>query len=563
MGDDLGERLVRVGLLTRTALGEALDAAPTHGAEMARELVAQGLSEDALAGFFVSEGFGPVLEARDLALADPTLQARLTTGMALEFLVYPVRETSAGTVVAMATPTDRHILDETRRALGREVVPTVARPGDIERAIRTQRKDVADVAPATGRARADSEPPVLELTRRRSGSVTPGYQPRVHSDAPSGKLGPRVSLVPGGESADAETPLLLVRHKAVPRGATPETGVGPTTVSPAPTEGSRPAIAAPAKTFARPKVAGEGERTTTGEYAQGPKRSGPPPAPKTPPKPEASESIDAAVRRLTPSKPLPRPPPDAVTSMSAPEDPKAKPAALPAKADPKGAGLWAKGKSPEVDAKDAARAAISEVAGSTSREVATIPPPAEDKWSDLPAGAAPAAENKVSRVSLLGSKAAAGDIGPVLSGIRSARDRDAVVRLACDGAITVSRAAVFLALKKGVLKGWDGAGIGISRDSVRNLWIPAGSASMFKRVLDEGTTFVGPYGAGIADGLFKAAVGSRGGDVMVQPVLLEGKVVGLLCVDDLRPGPLARGRIESLANAVGEAFRRVISAGKE
>jgi hypothetical protein len=97
---------------------------------------------------------------------------------------------------------------------------------------------------------------------------------------------------------------------------------------------------------------------------------------------------------------------------------------------------------------------------------------------------------------------------------------------------------------------------------VRNLWIPAGSASMFKRVLDEGVAYVGPYGAGIADGLFKAAVGSRGGDVMVQPVLLEQKVVGLLCVDDVRPGPLARGRVESLANAVGEAFRRVISAGK-
>ncbi len=57
-------------------------------------------------------------------------------------------------------------------------------------------------------------------------------------------------------------------------------------------------------------------------------------------------------------------------------------------------------------------------------------------------------------------------------------------------------------------------------------------------------------------------MGSRGGDVAVWPVSLEGKVVGLLCVDDLRPGSISRHRIETLTVAIAEGFRRLISTGK-
>ena len=129
--------------------------------------------------------------------------------------------------------------------------------------------------------------------------------------------------------------------------------------------------------------------------------------------------------------------------------------------------------------------------------------------------------------------------------------------------ISVARSAVFFALRKGVLKGWDGAGPGIRRDSVRNLWIPTSSPSTFKKVLDTKLGSVGPYGTAIADGLFKAAVGSRGGDVMAQPIVVSGKVVGMLVVDDLRPGPLGSHRVELLVQTVVEAFVRIISAGKD
>ena len=44
---------------------------------------------------------------------------------------------------------------------------------------------------------------------------------------------------------------------------------------------------------------------------------------------------------------------------------------------------------------------------------------------------------------------------------------------------------------------------------------------------------------------------------------LSSKVIGMLCVDDLRPGPLGAHRIEVLAQAVADAFARIITAGKD
>jgi hypothetical protein len=202
---------------------------------------------------------------------------------------------------------------------------------------------------------------------------------------------------------------------------------------------------------------------------------------------------------------------------------------------------------------------------------APVPVSAEERW-DLPSApeaVAPRVREHANKLSSKASvelptiKAAPGDIGAVLASMRTATDRDDVVRLACEGATSVARTAVFFALRKGVLKGWDGAGPGVRRDSVRNLWIPTSSNSTFKKVLDTKSGSVGPYGTSVADGLFRAAVGSRGGDFMVQPIVVTGKIVGMLCVDDLRPGPLGAHRVEVLAQTVGDAFVRIISAGKD
>jgi len=59
MADDLGARLVQAGLVTPDLLADVLGAAPPHEGALVRALVRRGVSEDALAGFFVAAGFGP------------------------------------------------------------------------------------------------------------------------------------------------------------------------------------------------------------------------------------------------------------------------------------------------------------------------------------------------------------------------------------------------------------------------------------------------------------------------------------------------------------------------
>jgi hypothetical protein len=195
-------------------------------------------------------------------------------------------------------------------------------------------------------------------------------------------------------------------------------------------------------------------------------------------------------------------------------------------------------------------------------------PTPDERWDVPPAATAnpvlpePArASNKLSSRAareFVSVKAPLPDVCGVLASIRQASDRDDVVRLGLDGALSVSRSTVFFALRKGLLKGWDGLGSGVTQDSARNLWIPTSTTSLFQRVVESGVGYFGPYGNAIADGLFRAAVGSRGGDLALLPIKVSGKVVGLLACDDVRAGPRGQQRLELLATAIEEAFGRII-----
>ncbi|MEM6959664.1 MAG: hypothetical protein AAF645_28530, partial [Myxococcota bacterium] len=97
----------------------------------------------------------------------------------------------------------------------------------------------------------------------------------------------------------------------------------------------------------------------------------------------------------------------------------------------------------------------------------TFARPSEDSWDATPI------ETPI-------SSARPGDIGPVLAALRQAESRDHAVALACRGVTRIARLGVLLGLRRGVLRGWDGFGDGISQDAIRNLWIPTSSPSMFR-----------------------------------------------------------------------------------
>jgi hypothetical protein len=761
MADDLGARLLRAGLVTRDQLSETLAVGPQNGGALVAALVDRGVPEDALAGFFLAEGFGPVLEGDELESADPGAVKRLPGAMAGDLLALPVRATPAGLLVAMAAPSDRHAVKEISRIVGGDVLPTTAMAGDLARAIERAYPD----APArrTDRAadRTDSEPPALELVRKREKVEPAPAAPPAPSDAAWGKGAKgakeenRAALGPRLVSDDDEPAVPLVRTKpshtpahgvALPREEVPDKRARVITKSfakPDPQEKPEPrppkkadprmttgeyapmrpagkasassqqvkAVGEPAEKEAKPgtttwksgpkperasaspiegaiasaaaKQAAQRERRTTSpiegkaiaakpeaeagkpakqEIAKvattksapaaatakpaatktaapqsakpepaiaAPTSSRPAPTAKSaaaksaaPPSAEPAKSPGSAKPEAPTAKPeakLPSAKPEAKLSSAKPEPaklpsakpeaklPSAKPEAAKPSAKPEAAKPIASSVSesiasaaskataelaarPETDAARSKRPSAAPPKTSSAKETrraSVAPPPKEapapeparasrpgavrpdhERWDlDPPREVAPdeaRASKLASRANaeMPAPKAVPPEIGSVLAAMRAARDRDDVVRLAVEGAVSVSRSAVFLALRKGVLKGWDGAGAGISRDAIRNLWIPTTSASTFKKVVDERSVHIGPYGTAIADGLFRAAVASRGGEVAIHPVVVADKVVGILAVDDLLPGPLARHRIDLVAHAVADAFKRIISEKK-
>jgi len=137
--------------------------------------------------------------------------------------------------------------------------------------------------------------------------------------------------------------------------------------------------------------------------------------------------------------------------------------------------------------------------------------------------------------------------------------RDDVVRVACHACLAAARGAAFLALRKGVFRGWDGAGEEVTSAGIRSLWVPASNPSILNEVLHSGRTFQGAYGQTAADHLFRATFGSQGREVVIVPVMIGSRMVGVLCAND----PIAdSSAVERVAEAVGQAFERLIVAQK-
>ncbi|MEM7136865.1 MAG: hypothetical protein AAF500_09825 [Myxococcota bacterium] len=383
-------QLVEAGLVTEAQVRDsgARDAekAPV---EAMRGLLSQGLDERALAGFFVSLGFGPVLRARELARADTELVQRLSGKDAHDLCAVPLRPSPAGAVVAMADPTDAEAIDRLAEALGGPILPTVARLSDL--------LDALD-------------------------QLYPGDRPTVVSDPMSAARSKHPSgVVP------------LIQDKAARAPQTPD--------------GTLPSL--------DPKLAGLAHT--------------------------ASSVWDRAWDRNT-----------GVESAPPPAD--------------------------EQDTQDARDEPIA-----NARPASTAPE------------------------------------SPSLSELGHVTTRDEVVRVACEACLTHASGAAFLALRKGVFRGWDGAGAHVTSASIRSLWVPASNPSVLSDVAHRGKSFRGPHGQTAADHLLRAAIGSQGRDIFVTPVRIGERTCGLLCATD----PVADPRgIEEVASAMGRAFQRLIVSHK-
>ena len=473
---------MRAGLVTRARLADAMTTVPHHAGSLVRALTERGTSEDALAGFFVSEGFGPVASPEDWTAFNATTLPHLSRDALAEFGALPLRTSNNGWIFAMLAPSDRHVLLELERLSRELVTPVVIRLSDLDRVFRAHGIAVKRHASAPVANKVE-EPTVLELTSRRS-----------------------LSSVSMKRSVDDPISVPMVRSKRVTT-STPPFGI----YTP------------------RDRALSEG-------------RARPPRVTKLTPLELAAAVASEAASQTFDSKQVrvaTLPPPAFVFAPTQPM-PHKPVSILPA--------MWVTSGQP-----------IAEPASDPAESGA------KDSW-DLP-NAEPLDARRSMRAQVrpsrpLGVKTTIPDVRTAMVAIRAARTRDDVVLAALDGSLAVSRCAVFFALRKNVLKGWAGVGSGVSPDAARNLWIPTTTASLFQRVVESGNAYLGPYGSAIADGIFRAAVGSRGGDVALQPIRVGGKIVGVLACDDVRRGMLGLARIEQIVLAVEDAFGRLIAEHK-
>ncbi|MGF1466024.1 MAG: hypothetical protein ACFCGT_07805 [Sandaracinaceae bacterium] len=456
---ELGARLVGAGLVTSRTLAEAMGEGPLHQGDLVRALAIRGVSEDALAGYFLSLGFGPILSAADLAAAEKGALASLPAAMAHALLVLPVRESPIGLVVAMAAPSDAHALHEVNRKVRAKVVPTVARVGDLSRAVRA-------TYPDDGASRATGPPP----------------------------------------------------------GAEPRTGTWPRT---------RPSL---------PSASAELFRGST----RGPERA----ASRATLGPMTVGDVREAVVPLVRPRPLARPRP--ITQRFERSDIEAWARGAP---DP---GATANANAVGVPAPGPARAWSAPSAAAAAPSTAGAVDPDPEGWADIEVTPVNKVRPRHRSYLRRARPRRPPPVGGILASIRASRSRDEVIDLACQGILTVAGSVVFLTVRGNALQGFHGAGRHLSREAVRNLWIPVHSSSHFRRCIERRRAYRGPHGTEPADDLFRAAIGSRGDQLGVAPVVVGRKLVALFAADDLRYGQGGLDRMEGLARGLGKAFERLI-----
>ena len=421
----LVDQLVDAGLVTEAQARASDPGDPlVPSARVAQSLVAEGLDESVLAGFFVGMGFGPILRARELARADSDLVRRLPGAAARDLCAMPLRPSRVGPIVAMVDPTDERSVAKLSELLGESILPTVAKLSDLLESI--------DRAYPPEPSTTVSDP--LALARARSATPT-GAVPLVNEKPASGTE----KTLPSFDASLSE--LVSTASPVWDRAWNTTTPTRDVSLTPKATHIPLPHLS-----------------TTLTPHAFAP-------PPVTP-------------RPATPVSSRPNPP------------------------------------------------APSSLRGSPSPRPASAADPA---------------------------------IAAQLDELARANTRDEVVRVACQACLAAARGAAFLALRKGVFRGWDGAGDEVTSAGIRSLWIPATNPSILNEVLHSGRAFHGAYGQTAADHLFRAAFGSHGREVIVLPVLVGARMVGVLCANDPAPQSTA---IEGIADAMGRAFEQLIVSQK-
>jgi hypothetical protein len=150
------------------------------------------------------------------------------------------------------------------------------------------------------------------------------------------------------------------------------------------------------------------------------------------------------------------------------------------------------------------------------------------------------------------------NISEILGEIKASDNRDDIVDLALDFLLLFARRVAFLVIRKGEIRGFTIKGEGTNAAAIKSYWVPFSAKSTFRQVAIDGQIHLGPLGRSSSDGVFTAAMGGRPPRVLVVPVDINNRTVGLLYADKLRIEMPPWNLLERLADVVSTNLTRLI-----
>jgi len=131
----LGEILVSAGLIDEKTLSKALELQKVHKKKLGRILIDMGVADDeTIAKTLADQLKIPVIRLNKIAIPKEIVSL-ISSELAENHLVLPIKEIEGGLLIAMANPLDLYALDDLRFFTQKQIKIAIAPEGDILKAI--------------------------------------------------------------------------------------------------------------------------------------------------------------------------------------------------------------------------------------------------------------------------------------------------------------------------------------------------------------------------------------------------------------------------------------------
>lgn len=510
MSEKAASIFLRTGVLTPQGLAAATALKQRDGGTLSEAILRLGLlDEEHLVSAFQKNMAIPRVSAAALARVPRDVLSSVPPHMAAELRVIPTELDSSGNLtLAMVDPTDDRAADEVAAYTQRPIQRAVASPTAMREALRTHYGVFLNKPGASAPAKTPVPAPAPAAAAPAPAAAAPATAPKPAAAAPAAAAKP-AAAAPAAQPAAAAKPAAApaaqpAAAKAAAPAAQPAAAKPAAAAAPAaaPAAAAKPAAAAPAAA-AKPAAAA---------------------APAASAKPAAAAPAAAA-------KPA---------AAAAPAT-AAKPAAAPAAA-----------------AKSAAPAAKPAAAPAPAKPLAPLDPAALKALARaLNPGGAPAAPAAAGAAPI---PAEASLFARPIEQMRAAKERDEVVSILLDCTSHLAEHVGLFVLQNRQLACLDGRGPDHVVMSMKWFSVQADETSPFNDVLASREAHIGP----LADTSSLAMLGTSSGSVLLLPLTVGNKGIGVLYADELKTDltPL-RAALKVLAAEAGGAFARIILQKKK